>query len=165
MLESLWSNRPLVIGGDSAGGNLAAVLARRFSEKLAGVLLLSPWLDLRLTSSGYVDNAHDDKVFSLQAARSAANLYLQGHDAHDPDVSPLLGDLIGMPRSFILVGDKEVLLQDSLNYTRELQAAGAQVDLHVFPHMAHVEPTVKPAGANTEAALSLASRFIKELVE
>lgn len=164
VLETLPTDQPLLIGGDSAGGNLAAVLARRFSEKLTGILLLSPWLDLRLTSTSYVDHAQEDKVFSLQAASSAASLYLQGHDAHDPDVSPVLGNLLGMPPALIMVGSKEVLLQDSLTYTRQLQAAGAQVDLHVIPDMAHVEPTVKPAGANTAAALSLASTFIKRFL-
>lgn len=104
VLETLLTDEPLFIGGDSRVGNLAAVLAWRFSEKLTGVLLLSPWLDLRLSSASYVGNAHKDKVFSLQAASSAARSYLQGHDAHDPDISPVLEDLVGMPPSLILVG-------------------------------------------------------------
>lgn len=164
ILESLLIGQPLFIGGDSAGGNLAAVLARRFSKTITAVILLSPWLDLRLKSKSYAINADDDKVFSLAAAKNSADSYLQGHEADDPNVSPVVGGLTDMPASLIIVGSKEVLLHDSLTYAEQLKAAAAKVNLHIIPDMAHVEPTTNPDKACTEQALFLAAGFISDLL-
>ena len=64
----------LVISGDSAGGGLAAGLAALSHEAgmhLAGLALLSPWLDLSVTDASYTANAVRDHLFSAEAAREA----------------------------------------------------------------------------------------------
>ena len=62
-----------------------------------------------------------------------------GHvaDRTDPDVSPLYGDLRGLPPTLLLVGTLDVLLEDNLAMAARLSAAGNQVDLRVFPESMH----------------------------
>ena len=165
VLSALDGTEPLVIGGDSAGGNIAAVLARRWAANLQGVILISPWLDLRLQADSYERNAESDSVFSKQAAKSAAELYLQGELPDDPDVSPLCGDLTAMPPTFITVGSGEVLIDDSLHFVKMLAHKHRKVSLHVMPGMTHVEPVLKSDSPHTQAVLSLADAFIQSVME
>lgn len=162
VLDALPDSEPLFVGGDSAGGNLAAVLSRRFASRVRALLLISPWLDLRVTATSYRTNRELDTVFSEDSARAAAALYLQGHSSLDPDVSPLLGDLSGMPPSLAVVGDSEVLLNDSLAFAEQLRNADRTVSLQVIPGMSHVEPTLNPGGTNTEEVINLLSHFVAE---
>jgi acetyl esterase/lipase len=62
-----------------------------------------------------------------------------GHvaDRTDPDVSPLYGDLSGLPPTLLLVGTRDVLLEDNLAMAARLSATGNGVDLRVFPEAMH----------------------------
>src|SRR5579863_6717523 len=82
---------PLIMSGDSAGGGLAAGLAGRAGGRLAGLILLSPWLDLTVTSPSYASNADWDPLFSAASAGVAASFYLQGASPQDPLASPVFG--------------------------------------------------------------------------
>lgn len=175
VLQALLSERAtdrdkLLVGGDSAGGNLAAVLALHYSEELKGLWLLSPWLDLRVQSASYQNNGECDPMFSRETAQEAVALYLQGADerdqeAVDPDVSPLLGDLSKLPATMILVGSKEVLLDDALNFANRLAAAHGTLSLHVMPDMMHVEATLRYDTDYTRNVLTLSSKFLSDLCE
>ena len=152
---------PCLLGGDSAGGNLAAVLSRWFADSLCGALLLSPWLDLRVQAASYEFNQQRDSLFSRDAAASASALYLQGEPADGEDVSPLLADLSAMPETFIAVGTTEVLLDDALDFARKLAVSGRACELHVVPGMAHVEPTIRPGTDNTLMVLEWSAAFVR----
>lgn len=170
LAERTDAGEKLFIGGDSAGGNLAAVLALHYWEELKGLWLLSPWLDLRMQSASYQSNAEFDPMFSRQSAQEAAVLYLQGQEAQDQvasdaDVSPLLGDLSKLPATMILVGSKEVLLDDSLHFANRLAAAHGTLSLHVMPDMMHVEATLRYDTDYTRNVLTLSSRFLSALCE
>lgn len=161
VLEDLPGGMPLLLGGDSAGGNLAAVLARRFAHRVDGALLLSPWLDLRVEAAGYDINGERDRVFSKPAAKEAAALYLQRDSPLDADASPLLGDLSEMPPCLIAVGGNEVLLDDSLRFAERLIMYRRSVSLQVLADMAHVEATTNPSSSHVQEVLALASAFIR----
>lgn len=165
VLEDLPQTLPLLLGGDSAGGNLAAVLARRFSHRIEGVMLLSPWLDLRVTADSYEHNAEVDNVFTKSAAKEAAALYLQGHSSLDVDASPLLGELSQMPPCLISVGGNEVLLDDSLLFASKLTRYRRSVWLQVLADMAHVEVTTTPSTKHTEEVLALAAAFMRNRLD
>lgn len=165
VLETMINEKPLFIGGDSAGGNLAAVLARRFSDRLSGVLLLSPWLDLRIEATSYGANAEQDAVFSMRSATDAAALYLQGVDPVNPDVSPLLADLTTIPPVFITVGAEEVLVDDATTFADQLSAVQRQCSLEIIPGMCHVEPTLKPDSEHTRMVLNSATSFMQQLLK
>lgn len=165
VLEALSPQQPLLLGGDSAGGNLATVLARRCSRRVQGVLLLSPWLDLRVTAHSYDSNRDHDRVFGKTAAQEAADLYLQGVSPQDVDVSPLLADPEHMPPCWLAVGSGEVLLDDARLFARQLTNVSRPVSLQVIDHMAHTEPVTTPSSPYVEDVLTRMTAFIRHCLE
>lgn len=156
---------PVVVGGDSAGGGLAASLAVACASAgrtmPVAALLISPWVDMRVTASTYDSRAATDTLFSREAALEASGGYLQGAAAHDPLVSPLLADLDGFPPTMILAGGDEVLLEDSLELARRLALAGTSVELHVAAGEQHVWPSTEPATPGALAATARMGEFIR----
>lgn len=157
---------PLVIGGDSAGGGLAAACCVGFGHalpSLRGAVLLSPWLDLSVSSATFERCAGSDLLFSRQAAQDAANSYLQGLPADTPLASPLLAEVLdGMPSTLIIAGSAEVLIQDSIDFAARLAAQHIGVQLIVVPHMQHVSPAIFPDLPSSAYGLSTIARFVRE---
>ncbi len=138
------SGQPLVVSGDSAGGGLAAGLAAltyRQGYNLAGLALLSPWLDLTVTSGAYRTNADSDPLFSVSSATEAAALYLQGMAPTHSVASPLLVDVGGYPPTYVNVGRGEVLFDDSALLADKLREATVPVTFHPVADMEHVAVT------------------------
>lgn len=159
---------PYFLGGDSAGGGLACALTLALlaagKPGPSGLVLLSPWLDLTVSSDSYARRSEADVVFSREAAVEGAEQYLQGHKADDPLASPLLGDLSGFPSTWIGVGGREVLLDDSLALLRKLADASVAVDLRFEPEMLHVWPIIAPAVPESTAAIASMSLFLQQQV-
>lgn len=151
---------PIVLSGDSAGGGLAAglaVLAAADDRPAAGLVLLSPWLDLTVTSRFYEINAGSDPLFSRLSASEAAGLYLQGASSEHPLASPLFAPLAGLPPTFVSVGEGEVLVEDSRRFASALREAGVAATLSVIPGMEHtavVRDRALTGAAETFAALA-----------
>ncbi len=161
--RALRADRPVLLGGDSAGGGLAAALciaAVHAGEPAAGAILVSPMLDLTARDATYDDNAASDTLFSRAAVLDAAELYLQGHRADDPLVSPLLADPALFPPLLLLAGGAEVLLGEALALVRSVALAGGSVTLHIAGGMGHVWPMMAPAAAETAAALDAMAGFV-----
>ena len=132
----------LVVAGDSAGGGMAAALLLRRQmageAPLAGAVLLSPWLDLRLGAGSMDANADADPMLDRRILANSVRAYVE--DVEDPMVSPVLADPTGLPPLLILVGTAEVLLDDSLVFAEAARAAGVTVDLDVEEGLIHVWP-------------------------
>jgi monoterpene epsilon-lactone hydrolase len=132
----------LVVGGDSAGGGLAAsllVALRDANDPLpCAALLMSAWVDLALTGESMVSRSGSDPLTSYASLSHAAKLYLGRHEPRDPLVSPIYADLQGLPPMLIQVGDHELLLSDSLRLAARAKAVGVNVAVEVWPEMWHV---------------------------
>ena len=155
---------PVILSGDSAGGGLAASLAADPPAPLAGLVLLSPWLDLTVSSASYAANAATDPLFSAESAREAAALYLQGVAADDPLASPLLGPVTGFPPTLINVGSGEVLLDDARRLDVMLRGAGIAAQLDVIAAMDHVAVTRDRALPGAAQAFDAVAAFIDSLL-
>lgn len=122
---------PLCVGGDSAGGNLAAVMAvqcRDAGIKLAAQLLLYPSTDLSAES--------DSTVRDLYLGKDAATP--SAERARDPRVSPRWSaNLGGMAPVILGVGPYDFLYKDNMAYVAALKQAGATVTLMEFPTLNH----------------------------
>jgi monoterpene epsilon-lactone hydrolase len=133
----------IVIGGESAGGNLAAaLLLKARDEKLpqpAGLYLLSPWLDMTTTSESYQKVGVRDPMITRDGIALVAAAYLGGQ-ADNAFTSPLRADPAGLPPMLIQVGSEEVLLSDSLGFANNAAMVGIEVKLHVAPEMPHAFP-------------------------
>ncbi|MDE2595448.1 MAG: alpha/beta hydrolase fold domain-containing protein [Sphingomonadales bacterium] len=162
-LRALPRDLPLFVIGASAGGSLAAgaaLLAAREGAGLAGLVLLSAWLDLRVEARAYDEHAASDPLFSRAAAEAAAELYLQGGDAGHPLASPLLAPPSGLPPTLISVGSGEVLADDSIGFHQHLQAAGVPCTLSAIVGMDHVAITRGLDQPGAQATFDAVAGFI-----
>lgn len=156
-----------VISGDSAGGGLAAALiGARDALGLAappGVVLISPWLDLTITSGTFASRGATDKLFSLEAATEGSEQYLQGHSAKDPLASPLFASATAFPPTLLFAGGHEVLLGDSIAFCARLAEAGVSVESHFVAGMQHVWPTIFPDLPESVTAMDAVARFVRRV--
>lgn len=131
----------MVVGGDSAGGNLAAVLALSLRGQagpaLAGQLLIYPVTDQRAASDSYRIHA---KGYTLSAADMAwfRNHYLDQGQYGDWRASPLLAtDLTGLPSALVLTAGYDPLHDEGRQYADALAAAGNSVQYLEFSRQMH----------------------------
>ncbi|MFD0440290.1 alpha/beta hydrolase [Streptomyces chartreusis] len=138
----LREHRPdeIVVGGVSAGGNLAAALILRARDEglplPAALVLNTPATDLTMAGDSWQTNLGLDIVLTANAL-PAALLYADGHDRRDPHLSPLFGDLAGFPPTLLLTGTRDLLLSDTVRMHRALLRAGVPAELHVFEAGGH----------------------------
>jgi monoterpene epsilon-lactone hydrolase len=130
----------IVIGGSSAGGNLAAATALMIRDRglpaPAGLVLLTPEIDLTEAGDSFRTNALLDT--SLKGPMPNANaVYAAGHDLTDPYLSPLFGDLAGLPPTLIQSGTRDLFLSNSVLMHRKFRKAGVEAELHVWEAMPH----------------------------
>ena len=129
------AGRPLVVGGDSAGGNLAAVAARRARDAggpaIALQLLVYPITAPDTDTGSYRE--HGDAGLPLGRADMEwfwAQYVPDPAQRRHPDAAPLLApDLSGLPPAIVLVAGHDVLLDEGVAYAQRLEQAGVPVDL------------------------------------
>lgn len=130
----------VVVGGDSAGGNLAAVAALHAREDglapLAAQLLVYPALDAEMDSEAYREFA-DGSGLTAKEMEQCWSAYLAGGDRGHPDASPLGADATGVAPASIAVAGVDPLRDDGLRYADLLRSAGVDVEVLVFEDMVH----------------------------
>lgn len=131
----------IIVGGASAGGNLAvALMLRARDEGLpmpAALVLLSPECDLTESGDSFATNLGIDNVLMV-SLMSQNKMYASGHDLTDPYVSPLFGDdTPAFPPSLLQTGTRDLFLSNTVRLHRKLRDAGVEAELHVFEAMPH----------------------------
>jgi acetyl esterase len=131
----------VVLGGDSAGGQLAVVAARHARNDglpaLRALLLAYPALDPSLGSKSYAMFA-DGPMLTRADMERCWGFYLDGAGEGDPDAAPLLAtDWDGLPPAWIAVAGQDPVRDDGLALVRVLQEAGVPVESRVFVDMVH----------------------------
>ena len=131
----------IVVGGGSAGGNLAAALMLRARDEglplPAALILLTPEADLTESGDSFQTNLGIDNVLTASLADSIA-LYAGDHDLRHPYLSPLFGDLSGpLPPTFLQAGTRDLFLSNTVRMHRKPRAGGVDAQLHVFEAMPH----------------------------
>jgi acetyl esterase len=131
----------LAVAGDSAGGNLAAIVARRLRDEGGSPVrfqaLIYPATDAALNTPSYREFAEGYGLTAEGMQRFWA-LYLDGADGAQPDASPLRADdLSGLPPAFVLTAEADVLRDEGEAYAARLRDAGVDVDLRRFEGATH----------------------------
>jgi acetyl esterase/lipase len=162
----------ITLTGDSAGGNLALVLASRITGEaasinatLVGVAVLSPVTDLTLSGATYETRADADPFFTRPQVAELVHSYLGSADARHPLASPLHGRHSGMPSTRIHVGDDEVLLDDSLRYVEGAVAAGVDARADMWMGMPHGFPGSTRRLKAAAQALDAIGAFLAERLQ
>lgn len=156
----------ITIGGDSAGGGLtlATLLTLRDAgDPLPGAaVLISPFTDVEGTGESARTRAEADPMIKLEALQAVRDAYIPGGDPKDPLVSPYLADLTGLPPMLVLVGDAEVLLDDSTRLAKKAKADGVDVTLEVWDEMIHAWPFFAAVLPEGQQAIDRLGAFIRE---
>lgn len=165
LLDRGFKPSSIVIAGDSAGGGLclATLLALRDQNlplPTAGVAM-SPWTDLALTGESHQTKKYS-AVDTLGMAEVCSKYYAGDYDPRHPWISPLYGELAGLPPLFISVGTNETLLDDSTRFAAKAEAAQVDVTLLVGKDMIHVYPLLAPLFPEATQALDAICAFIRE---
>lgn len=131
----------ITLAGDSAGGGLvlSALLALRqrgVALPAAGVCM-SPATNLAFNGDNWQINAKKDLMINPYLAEQIRPLYLGSTDPCDPLVSPIFGNLHGLPPLLIQVGSDEYLLSDCECFAGYARKSGVDITLEVWPGMQH----------------------------
>lgn len=169
--EHPWTAEPLpvVIGGESAGGNLAAVcaiLARdRGGPALAAQALICPVIDSRCDTASYEDFA-TGYLLTASGMRWCWQEYLAGADGDDPFASPLrVSDLSGLPPALVVTADHDPLRDEGRTYAQSLADAGVPVTETCYPSTFHGFAGAVAAMPSAREARSQLIAFLRSAFE
>jgi len=160
--------RSIVIGGMSAGGNIAAAATLMIRDRglplPAGLVLLTPEVDL--TESGDTFRTNEELDVVLKGCLPECNaLYADGHDYRDPYLSPLFADFTkGFPPTLVQSGTRDLFLSNSVMIHRKLRDAGIDAELHVWEAMPHAGFVPGEAPENDEINIEVA-RFFRRVIK
>jgi acetyl esterase/lipase len=168
--ESLAGGKPVVVAGDSAGGNLAAVTALRARDRggpaIALQVLVYPVTDHDFTRSSYVE--HGDSGFLLGTREMQ---WFWDHYAPDerdrshPDASPLRAtDHSGLPPAYVVIAEYDPLRDEGLAYAERLKAAGVPVTINRYGDQCHVFYTLVNLMESANQAVTETAQEIKKAV-
>lgn len=155
----------IVVGGDSAGGNLTIALINRL--RAAGeaqpscAWLISPWTDLTMSGPSLASKDPVDPIIHKGYLEELAKAYVPaGIGRADPRISPLYSELRGFPPALIQVGSAETLLDDATRLAAAFGAADVPVTLEVWPQMIHAWPLWNANLEDGRKALAQAGQFM-----
>ncbi|MFV5515147.1 alpha/beta hydrolase [Acinetobacter gerneri] len=160
--------KDIIVSGDSCGANLALALCLRLKqedlEMPSGLMLLSPFLDLTLTSESLRYNEKLDALLSVEALETGISFYLPKNiDKSDPFVSPIFGDFAGLPPTLVQVGSKEILLDDAKRFEDKAKETGVDVRYKLYTGMWHNFQMFSPWFEEAKKAIADIADFAHKL--
>lgn len=166
LLDQGYPPEEITLSGDSAGGNIAlGLLLKLKMEKVplpGAVVLISPLTNMNLPYKSFSMLQDVDPVLAVQNRAIVDFCYAREESLDNPLISPVLGDLSGLPPMLILVGGKEMLLDDSVMFAKAAKEAGVSVTLDLVDHMFHSYPVFYDILDEAKVAMGKMALFIKE---
>lgn len=139
LLEKGYAPSHITLCGESAGGGLCYALCLKLKENgeemPAGIIGISPWTDMTASGTSYEENKDVDPSMTRELLDFFADSYTD--DRMCPFVSPLLGNLGGMPPSLLFVGGDEIMRSDVTVLHEKLLESGAKSTITVAPDRWH----------------------------
>ncbi len=164
----------LFVAGDSAGGGLTLTLiawARDAGLRAAhGAIAISPGVDMTLSSPTFKSNLKTDRVLGpslewfLKTPQSIRLLLIWAINRTAPPnplISPIFGDLSGLPPVLIQASEAEMMLGDARRYVNKARAAGSMAELETWPEMLHVWHLFGPILPEAQEAFERIGRFVE----
>lgn len=140
LLKQDFSPSDIAIAGDSAGGNLTLTTLMKLRDKgdtlPAAAVCLSPVGDLTNKQTAFKEDY--DAVLHPKATKFMNQSYIANNNAHDPLISPILGNWHDLPPLLIHAGAEEILRDDAMRIEELATEAGIDIRVEVYPRMWHV---------------------------
>jgi acetyl esterase len=155
----------IMLGGDSAGGNLALATALALRDgadpTLAGLLCAYPVTDADFDTPSYHEFA-EGYGLTRAAMQAYWTLYLRDPaDRLNPLAAPLRGDLRGLPPTLLQLAELDVLRSDGERMAAALEQAGVAVTLETYAGMLHGFMRLSAAVGTTRTAIASAGAWLK----
>ena len=148
------ADKPIAVLGDSAGGALALALSQQLRDagkpQPARLVLLSPWLDVSCSDPRQQALEPLDPILAIAGLREAGRWYAGDLAMTDPRVSPLYGDIHGLPPTLVLTGTHDLLNPDAHRLQAKMAAEAAPLTVLEYAKMLHVWPAI-PIPEGTQA--------------
>lgn len=133
----------LTVMGDSAGGGMTLALAQMLRDEgatlPASLVLYSPWLDATGTAEGQRAIEPRDGMLAVSGLEACGDMYRGELAVDDPRVSPLFGELAGLPPMAVFSGTSDILLVDGRRLVERLAAPGMPDHIYrEYDDMCHV---------------------------
>jgi len=157
----------VAVGGDSAGGNLSAVVAQHFGSRLAGQLLVYPATDMALASPSIDENA-DGYFLTKDSMVWFRGHYLDGSgvDRDDPRVSPANASdevLATTPPALVITAEFDPLRDEGEAYAVRLQSLGVTAKQRRFDGQIHAFMVMKAVTPDASEAIDDSVAFLKSV--
>jgi epsilon-lactone hydrolase len=133
----------VVLMGDSAGGGLTLAVAQALRDHgltAHRVVLISPWLDVATALPEQREIEPRDAMLAIPGLVECGRTYAAGLPLDDPRVSPIHGEMSGLPPLTVFSGTHDLVNPDSRRLCDACAAAGVPCDLVEAPGMPHVYP-------------------------
>lgn len=151
------TDKEITVMGDSAGGGFAIAFCEYLNEmnvqQPKHLIGLSPWLDVSMTASDYAPYEKVDPMLGAEALSAMGKAWAGQISTADYKVSPLNGEVTGLPDTTLFVGTREIFYPDVMQFYEKLQSANVNVTLHVgkgMNHVYHLLPIPEAKGALKE---------------
>jgi epsilon-lactone hydrolase len=136
----------VVLMGDSAGGGLALAAAQALRDRgrlPARLVLISPWLDVALALPEQLEIEPRDRMLSIPGLLESGRAYAGDLPSSDPRVSPIHGDLRGLPPMTVFSGTDDLLNPDAHRLSAGCADAGVECELVEEAGMQHDYPLMR----------------------
>jgi acetyl esterase/lipase len=163
--QKMAAPKNMAIFGTSAGGALTlSMVLRAKQEKLplpGAIAPGTPMSDLTGAGDSFATNAMVDNVLVASDGRcdAMARLYANGRDLKDPLLSPVYGDMHGLPPALLTTGTRDLLLSNTVRVHRKLRQAGVEAELHVYEGQSHAHYLRDASAPETKEAFEELARF------
>ncbi|NND68118.1 MAG: alpha/beta hydrolase [Halioglobus sp.] len=174
--EGLCAADRLFVGGDSAGGNLTLSLIDWLRDQPLrspdAAVALSPLTDATFSGPNVKRNIETDAMLGpmfssfMRLPRFVLlwlGLFQNRTGPSEPVISPVFGDLSGLPPTLVQASESEILFDDARRYVNKAQAAGSPVRLQTWNHVPHVWQMFYPDLTEAREAWEQIGAFIAEL--
>ncbi|MDD3051142.1 MAG: alpha/beta hydrolase, partial [Candidatus Cloacimonetes bacterium] len=152
---------------ESAGGGLCLALLLALKERKivlpAAVVAISPWTDLTCSGESY-KTKNKVSPAPLNSWTVFSEHYAGSHNKENPLISPLYGNLEGLPPIFINSGVDDELFDDGKNFAEKAKEAGVDVRFREGKGMIHCYPLLAPLFPEATEAMQEIVDFVKEIL-
>lgn len=168
LINEGWKPDQIFLGGDSGGCTLALALAlelRDNGQQLpAGIIMISPYVDITLSSPSLHNNIKRDPMVKSYALRRGGEGYRGKLKANDPRISPIFANLKNLPPLLIQAGSEEILVDDAIKLAKRAQEFDVTTELHIYENMWHNFQMFNRFIKKSDLALDEIGQFINKIL-